>query len=299
MNCPNCGKEINENQKFCTYCGVNLYEQLQENEENKHSPQRQPNYLAYGTWFLLVVSIILSLLCVFGNKTDIDIPNNDDNSNDTKISAKNCEDSGIKDLVLNIYKENDYYYKYIDPTSINEIVLRSPVATGYDSTIDKYSCKGVVSIKSFQGLKPKSYDYNNDFYALIKTYNYTEDRVPLLHKVIEIKCPVTYSSQISEGSSTVYSSYCGKISSWSSTTEPEIIYDSYEEYIEQPGERARIQKEKREREQHEEQLRQAALKKQQEELKKQQQAEQKRKEEQERYNNSPEGRYNNAQEDLF
>lgn len=299
MNCPNCGNEINKTQKFCTHCGINFYEHSQENENNKHSPRYQHNYLAYCGWFFCSVLVILGLLYAFGNKTNIDISNNDDSSNDTKISAKNCEDITIKNLVLDIYKSNDYYYKYIDPTSIDEIVLRYPVATDYDSTIDKYSCKGVVAIKSFQGLKPESYDYNNDFYALIKTYNYTDDGVPLLRKAIEITCPVTYSSQISEGSSTVYSSSCGKISSWSSDTEPTIVWDSYEEYIEQPGERAKIQKEKREREQHEEQLRQAALKRQQEELKKQQQAEQKRKEEQERYNNSPEGRYNNAQEDLF
>lgn len=39
MNCPNCGNEINENQKFCTKCGAKVEENINEepiteNQEN-------------------------------------------------------------------------------------------------------------------------------------------------------------------------------------------------------------------------------------------------------------------------
>jgi predicted amidophosphoribosyltransferase len=50
MNCPNCGKEVNENQKFCSHCGtklkdnenIEIHNNFDETKENEQQNQDSP-----------------------------------------------------------------------------------------------------------------------------------------------------------------------------------------------------------------------------------------------------------------
>lgn len=48
MICPNCGKEIKENQKFCTYCVIEL-KQHSEDTESQDETLQNASYLSYDT----------------------------------------------------------------------------------------------------------------------------------------------------------------------------------------------------------------------------------------------------------
>lgn len=267
MNCPNCGKELNENINFCPDCGTKVNETECESEINHVKNDYQfPRSAVISTavFFIIAVVVVFLILNSKSDSLNINTPTSNENEAETTSrfnnhfnlnKAKNCEHEDVKNLAINIYKQNDYYYKYIDETSIDSIFLRSPVATSYDSNIDKYSCKGVIVLQSKRGFKPIEYGYGNKFYSLAG-YNYTSDNVPAIKKAIEIRCPITYTSQISEGSTTVYSSYCGDGTIFDYNTKEEFIWDEYEKYIEIPGAREKIRQEKREKEQKIEQQKQ-------------------------------------------
>lgn len=307
MKCPNCGNELNPNQKFCTKCGKEVPENIRilENVEKDRKLELQQKII------ILLVALIVCFVVAFGaihfigNRSDVDIPNENENNvedNNNQIfdnSARNCEDVDVKNLVLNIYKENDYYYKYIDPTSISKIYLASPVATKYERSIDKYSCKGFVTLEAPNGFRPKKYEFSNNFYSKVHSYETIDNGVQVIQKTTKIQCPVTYSSQISEGQISVYSSYCNGGSFYDNGNTDIFTYDENNPYLEVPGSRAQIQKEERERKQRLEKERQEELRRQKEEARLEQERIREEQKARERYNNSEEGRYENAEKDLF
>lgn len=307
MKCPNCGNELKPNQKFCTKCGEEVSEniRLMENVEKDRKLELQQKIIILLVSLIVCFVVVVGVIHFIGNRSDVDIPdeneNNVENDNNQIFdnSARNCEDVDVKDLVLNIYKENDYYYKYIDPTSISKIYLASPVATKYERSIDKYSCKAIVTLEASNGFRPKKYEYNNNFYSKVQTYETIDNGVQLIEKVNKIQCPVTYSSQISEGQVSVYSSYCNGGSFYDNSDADQFTYDENHPYIEVPGSRAKIQKEERERKQRLEKERQEELRRQREEARLEQERIREEQKARERYNNSEEGRYENAENDLF
>ncbi|MBD5401294.1 hypothetical protein HDR58_00635 [bacterium] len=115
----------------------------------------------------------------------------------TSNQAKSCEDPTIKNMVVEIFKENNPYYNSIDKSTISTISLLYPAVTEYDKSIDRYSCTGIIEMKSSNnGFKPREYDTNNSY------YNYIYDiwnSLNTLKMYTTYKTKVTYYSQISEG----------------------------------------------------------------------------------------------------
>lgn len=75
MNCPNCGNDVNENQKFCSHCGYNLEDSQQDLSNNSKQSWDEKflgiklNYgLVLGALFLV---IIFSALVLSAKKADI------------------------------------------------------------------------------------------------------------------------------------------------------------------------------------------------------------------------------------
>lgn len=180
--CPNCGKQNDLNSKFCKNCGFNL-KQIKEKKKN------------LSCIILIFITIIASIICLsflFLLSDFIAF----------KPKAKNCEDSEVMDLVIELFKRNDRYFKDIDPSTISSIYIQYPAVTSYDKEIDKYFCEGHLVMESYEGFRPTEYDYfSNSYY--IKT-NHPLDTT--FTKYTKYVCPLDYSSQISEGTTLVSSS---------------------------------------------------------------------------------------------
>lgn len=84
MFCLNCGKKINEKDKFCAYCGAALENNIIEDEtpSEKSKPQKR-------TWGCLLVIIIFSIfVSVFSDK-DTQTPNISKNQSKTVQKVEN------------------------------------------------------------------------------------------------------------------------------------------------------------------------------------------------------------------
>lgn len=172
--CPNCGTKNKLNNKFCQNCGINF-------KKNN-----------FGCYLFIGGIVTLCILSIFFLSDFITlIPR-----------AKNCEDSEVKDLVIELFKQNDLYYKDIDPSTISSIYIQYPAVTSYDKDIDKYFCDGQLVMESYEGFRPTNYEFfANSYFA--KTTNPFD---ATLTKYTKYVCPLNYSSQISEGTTLVSSS---------------------------------------------------------------------------------------------
>ncbi len=174
---------------------------------------------------IVIGLILLFLITIFGllytketktvlnNKvqenTNKNIPNIPLQINNTTLS---CESDETKSVVINIFQENDNYYKYIDENSIAALNLKYPAAENYDSNIDRYECTGkiVMNAKGL-GFLPSEQNYNNNYYNTVRSYS------EYLKGYDTYEIDVRYSVQMSEGSLLVKVSsydlqYNGKLS---------------------------------------------------------------------------------------
>ena len=193
MYCPRCNHKIDENYAYCSKCGCSL---------NKNNTK---NNSFVDIAFQIITSLIIVGILIFIISTMISYNNNSSNLEfSPKLNkSKNCEDSTVKNLVIEIFKENNEYYLDIDKTSIADITLIYPATSSYDSTIDKYSCTGIITMTSTSsGFLPKKYDTDNLYYNHIYSFsNYGQ-----LYKYTKYKQNVSYDSQISEGNTLVSAS---------------------------------------------------------------------------------------------
>lgn len=77
MNCPKCGKEITENQKFCTYCGAELCQKEQASEVSKETlptnnkikdiVKSKPFVISLSLFVVLIVAVISSFAYITYN----------------------------------------------------------------------------------------------------------------------------------------------------------------------------------------------------------------------------------------
>lgn len=189
MRCCKCLHENEEKAIYCVKCG------------NKLNANHQYNYntssIGCGT-IILIFIVIVSFLFVI-----ILLSSEDDISDGPIVNrAKTCEDTDVKDLVIQIFKENNNYYRAINKKSINSIVLNYPSISRYDKDIDKYFCNGTIIMEAnTSGFLPSSYDYNNVYYSLIKKSIFDDT----LYKFSKYELNVEYESQISEGRTLVRS----------------------------------------------------------------------------------------------
>lgn len=113
-----------------------------------------------------------------------------------KINNKNysCESEDVKNLVINIFEENDEFYKAINKNTISDIKLLYPAAQSYDSSIGKYDCTGQI-VMSANGVAfaPIVQNWDNAYYHFVKHFR------KYLSGYDTYKINVRYSSQMSEG----------------------------------------------------------------------------------------------------
>ncbi len=249
--------------------------------------------------FVGIEALVYIIMSIFGKDIDADIYKKVENlpqedapgpveklrEEEQNFGAKSCDDTVVKDLVLNVFKQKDYFYKYLNSGSIQRAVLDNISVANYDSGLDQYTCTADVIIQSNAGLKPKEYEGSNKFYQQVSTFHTTDDGIPTIKKVSQIKCPVTYTSQVSNGKDSVYSSYCGDGYDGNETA----VFTWEDDYVEIPGYRQKMEKERKERERIIEQQRQEEERLRQQELKR----------EQDKYNKSKERIPENVEKDLF
>lgn len=141
-------------------------------------------------------SILLGLVIFCTSACTINDNSNIVSNNPIFREAKTCENDEVKNLVIEIFKEHNQYYKDIDKSSINNITLMYPAASSYDKDIDKYSCTGTIIMTSANGFLPISYDYENNYYSMI---GHSFDKTPTIKTYDILKTYMEYDSQISEG----------------------------------------------------------------------------------------------------
>ena len=157
--------------------------------------------IVIGLIFLFLI-IIFGLLYTKETKTAL---NNDVQENTNKNIKEDlppqinnitlsCESDEAKSIVINIFQENDTYYKYIDKNSIAALELKYPAAENYDSNIDKYECTGTI-VMSANGLGfiPSEQNYDNNYYK--RVHSYSEYLIGYDRYEIHVR----YSVQMSEG----------------------------------------------------------------------------------------------------
>lgn len=182
---------------------------------------------------LIVIGIIGFAIFKFLSSTNVDseIANN-------MPKPLGCDNYSIKSSVINNFKENNLYYKYIDESSISEIDLLYPSETQFDEENGIYYCKGVITVKSNQdGFKPTSDNDKNNYYSNIHQVNNENGEEKLL-KYTKYEYNIEYKSYISDGEPTieVINSSDNNVGEFycNGSCEPEIIkeaevYNTHEE----------------------------------------------------------------------
>lgn len=185
--CKHCGKWLNESDKqqnitsltkACPYCG----------EEIPYAARICPNckenlYKSNDKVIIIVLSAILGIILLTGLISLI--------CHSVGGKAPNCEAKETKEQLIGIFKENSSCYKSINQSTIDSIVVKTPLAESYDKDIDKYTCTANIYMKSTTG----GFRFDSDYSYFNKKHytSYKSDRI-------------NYSSQISEGRPVVMSS---------------------------------------------------------------------------------------------
>lgn len=73
------------------------------------------------------------------------------------LKAPKCDNRKVQNIVKQIFKEHNPYYLN-NSESVTDIFLKYPVATSYDSSIEKYFCKGTVIVNSSNSNNPYQCD---------------------------------------------------------------------------------------------------------------------------------------------
>lgn len=217
MFCSNCGKEIDNDTITCSNCNTEIQTSATPNKP------KGKNKLLIGITFtiLVIIAIITFFGIIAGNGGIVALMN-----------PPNCESSVVKDIVINIFKENDYWYKHIDPKSIHGVFVDYPATTSYDKEIKRYTCTGTVRVTSnVDGFLPSEWEYENQYlkkmggehywmryfvpnsgqvvrWELISGKSYLKEEYRNIETHYHYRCPIEYTTQISEGQILVHSSTC-------------------------------------------------------------------------------------------
>ena len=124
--CYNCKTALLYPKKPCPNCG---YKNTKSNNWLKN--------IVRGITFIIIVAILIIILPIIM----------DFFSSITSASTPDCNDSGTKELVIEIFKEHNPDYINIDVDSISDIQVENTRVSSYDPSIKKYTCEGDIVIK--------------------------------------------------------------------------------------------------------------------------------------------------------
>lgn len=100
MKCLNCGKELNENAKFCDQCGMSVNEVQTENDNVKvnHTKSKKTlnkkTIIIFGVIAVVIVLLIVAILSIGGGSES-----NQNNSGNNNYVASNNNDFGNNEIV--------------------------------------------------------------------------------------------------------------------------------------------------------------------------------------------------------
>ena len=207
LYCPKCGSLKNKNQNFCSCCGFSFF-----NNNSTLPSFSLPKFYYYiiaaAFFFGIFVYLFMKLI---GSVPDEQIKPQIPDENYSVLKAKNCHDNYVKDIALQIFKENDYYFKYIDSSTISDVSLKFPSMVSYNSDIDKYYCRATVYvIASENGFLPSFSQIGNHFYDELNILEHDSQGLsPGLKKFTRYQCDINYASQISQDQPYVTATACG------------------------------------------------------------------------------------------
>ena len=195
--CPQCNYENDINKNFCTKCGYkflkeeNVHSSYLKQKSLNHKKNNNSLFLALFIIIILLILLIVSIVYIIA-MDNIREPN--------KHLTPNCEAPEVKKLALNIFRENDKYYKSIEPGTISSLEFLYPAVNSYNEIIDKYECSAQIKMKStYGGFLPLEYNTSNLYYKYINDSWLDTD----LAQYTDYRIDVEYSTQISEGSTLV------------------------------------------------------------------------------------------------
>jgi len=205
--CPKCGKSCAADENFCSACGYSFAGRNSETE-NKTKSVNKFTMLVTGTViFGFFVYILMKIIGSIPYEEQLK-PTPAQDEDYSVVKAKSCHEKEVKDIALQIFKENDYYYKYIDQSTISDVSLKFPTMDSYNSETDKYYCKGTVFvIADSKGFAPSSYEFGNHYYDEISE-DYDTNEQPK-KKYTRYQCEINYASQISQNQVYVTATACG------------------------------------------------------------------------------------------
>ena len=226
--CPRCGKACLAEENFCSACGYSFIERtLNENSADSENEDDNDNDDSEDTEeeeitrpqankFTMLITGMLIFGCfvylgmkLIGSVPDEQIKNDTLQEEDytSSLKAKSCHDKEVKETALQIFKENDYYYKYINPSTISNTSLKFATMDSYNVDTDKYFCKATVTVTATaDGFAPLKEEFGNHYFDKI-TEDYASSGSQ--KKYSKYQCEINYASQISQNQVYITATACG------------------------------------------------------------------------------------------
>lgn len=242
MFCPKCNNENNSDALFCNRCGYNFKQTGIKNDDKNNFGCNLARIIVNICIGLIILFTLLGYLGKQASYNLEDISNKP--LSNLFLKAHSCESDDVKNLAVQIFKENNNYYKAIESNSINQVYLRYPANVSYDSSVDRYECSGTIVMTSSNIFKPLLYEYSNSYYSTAKHHS-SELDADILKGYNTYTCNIEYTSQISEGNVLVSSSSCSFNENFSceGVCNPIILKQyNYKKNIEKVKEEQKIQK---------------------------------------------------------
>ncbi len=184
MFCPDCGNEINENDKCCPNCGY-----IKNENENKEFSFNIAGVFSVLFFIFILSAVVYLYLAKVGSSINLD----DSNIPEIMLKPDSCSSIYVESEVISLFKQSDLYFNDIEYKTIDSIRLQSKETVSDDKKSAKYICSGVVEIKSSpKGFRPSAYNKNNSFYKKI----YIDYDDSLIAKYTSYEVPIFYTSQI-------------------------------------------------------------------------------------------------------